>query len=609
MQKGKGKQPPGKYQRDDVGSCNLDKNNEPSQFPSTASGTLDTEWYEPNIQTTITTNSPVPRLPTPPPAAGRPEDEAQKFARRSNDSFLYSSTRQPIWYEEIFTKETTTNTRSNRGYYRFHGRPKEHQSKVLEILNLNEIVMQERLRRAGSSEQGPIAKISRKGHHVKWADRVTPPTTTPSSSTVPRSRLPAPLPLGLEVDEAPRCAHRSQDSFLLRASQQLVWYNEILNQETIENTRANRGCYRFHGRPKEQQSKVLEILNSNEVVMQERLRRVGTLGEGRRANRKGYHVKWADRVSFRTRAPSPITPPRLPTPPRPGLEEDGTQRLTRRSKDFFLFRTSRQPEWYREVFSKETIENTGANRGYYKFHGRPKTDKVKILEILNLNELRKEERLRLAGGPVGNGNPNRKGHHVTWSNNLHPDARAPSYDDAPRLPSSPLAVAEETERQKFDRRTKDSFLFRSTRQPPWYEEVFDKNTIANTHANHGDYKIRGQRKEHKEKVLETLNLNELSKEKRLQERDITRGKGSANKRGWNVKWGGTAIISDKKRKRSDGAYGEENYVQKKMKDSKVICENVGEDAGVVGSLQLADLGGAGWAVSQQVVGSNPTPLK
>lgn len=294
----------------------------------------------------------------------------------------------------------------------------------------------------------------------------------------------------------------------------------------------------------------------------DKLKEASTVGSMKRAHdtpcdgmsNQSIHLYTLTKImEIRVKEPNlntPITPHsdmlmRLPTPTHGGEEENNGQKFARRKQGSFLFsRSIRQPPWYQEIFDQETTGHTKANRGYYKFHGRPKEQKDKILQIINSNEQKMAEKLQVSG--ITRGPPNRKGNNVKWSDEVNALRAVPNIN-IPRLPSPPLP-GEENRHQRYERRKNDSFLFRSSRQPPWYTEIFDKRTIDNTQANSGYYKIRRQSKENKERILEILNRNELSKERRLRELH-PRGTRSANKQGHNVQWGSVTNFGDNQHKR------------------------------------------------------------
>jgi len=63
-----------------------------------------------------------------------------------------------------------------------------------------------------------------------------------------------------------------------------------------------------------------------------------------------------------------------------------------------------------------------------------------------------------------------------------------------RLPSPPPVSGSENEAERKARRKSNSFLASAHREPAWYEDVFDKETIENTRMNLGSLTLCGYSK-------------------------------------------------------------------------------------------------------------------
>lgn len=106
-----------------------------------------------------------------------------------------------------------------------------------------------------------------------------------------------------------------------------------------------------------------------------------------------------------------------------------------------------------------------------------------------------------------------------------------------RLPSPPQINGEqESEEERKVRRKRNSFLVSASREPAWYEDVFDKETIENTRMNLGSLTLRGHSKEEMAVILKNIN-NVANVE--------VGGTGEAHPKGKSVKWGEITVRGTK----------------------------------------------------------------
>jgi len=104
-----------------------------------------------------------------------------------------------------------------------------------------------------------------------------------------------------------------------------------------------------------------------------------------------------------------------------------------------------------------------------------------------------------------------------------------------RLPSPPPVTGQEGGQEKRARRRSDSFLASACREPAWFEDVFDKETIENTRMNLGSLTLRGHSKDGRAMVLK--NINQAAEVAGTVKTD----QGKPNSKGKTLRWGETTI--------------------------------------------------------------------
>ena len=101
-----------------------------------------------------------------------------------------------------------------------------------------------------------------------------------------------------------------------------------------------------------------------------------------------------------------------------------------------------------------------------------------------------------------------QGAHITplaITSGTHTHCSCACQHSTSRLPSPPPPPGLGSPALVYRRRRQDSFLATRLREPAWYEDVFNKETINNTRSNRGSYKLGSQTKEQKAEILRRIN--------------------------------------------------------------------------------------------------------